>query len=263
MTAATDSARLAGAAPLKAAVSAGSATRGRDGEMVWAEGVVKRINIRSGAGGDDKSAAESVLAILDGLSLNVDAGETVAIVGTSGSGKTTLLSLLAGLDLPTEGEIRLAGTSLNQLDEDGRARLRAGRVGFVFQSFQLLSGLTALENVMLPAELAGQADARERARATLERVGVGGRMGHYPHQLSGGEQQRVAIARAYAAQPRLLFADEPTGNLDLATGARIADLLFELNRGNGTTLVLVTHDMNLARRCGRVLTLTGGRLHAA
>ncbi|MDR3417650.1 MAG: ATP-binding cassette domain-containing protein [Nevskia sp.] len=220
-------------------------------EAVFAEGVVKQIN----TGGGD------LLSILDGLSLRVLAGESVAIVGASGSGKTTLLSLLAGLDLPTAGEIRLDGRSLTELDEDGRARLRAGRVGFVFQSFQLLSGLTALENVMLPAELAGYADAGPRARTVLERVGLGQRLDHYPHQMSGGEQQRVAIARAFAAEPHILFADEPTGNLDLVTGSHIIDLLFELNRSRGTTLILVTHDTALARRCGRVLTLNQGRLH--
>jgi putative ABC transport system ATP-binding protein len=223
-------------------------------EAVHAQALVKKI-ITSAAG------EGAVLSILDGLSLRIGAGESVAIVGASGSGKTTLLSLLAGLDLPTSGELRLAGTSLTDLDEDGRARLRAGRVGFVFQSFQLLAGLTALENVMLPAELAGHADAERRARETLALVGLGQRLGHYPHQLSGGEQQRVAIARAFAAEPQILFADEPTGNLDLATGARIVDLLFELNRSRGTTLVLVTHDTELARRCNRVLTLREGRLH--
>jgi putative ABC transport system ATP-binding protein len=228
------------------------------GEAVYAEALVKQINTSVSAGTADGG---TVLAILDGLSLRVGAGESVAIVGASGSGKTTLLSLLAGLDLPTAGEVRLAGASLTALDEDGRARLRAGRVGFVFQSFQLLPGLTALENVMLPAELAGHADAGRRARTTLEQVGLERRLGHYPHQLSGGEQQRVAIARAFAAEPQILFADEPTGNLDLATGARIVDLLFELNRSRGTTLILVTHDTALAQRCGRVLTLRGGKLH--
>jgi putative ABC transport system ATP-binding protein len=226
-------------------------------EAVYADGLVKQINISGG----DSAPAGTALAILDGLSLRVTAGESLAIVGASGSGKTTLLSLLAGLDLPTSGEIRLAGQSLRALDEDGRARLRAGRVGFVFQSFQLLSGFTALENVMLPAELAGYADAEARARTVLQRVGLGQRLGHYPQQMSGGEQQRVAIARAFAAEPRILFADEPTGNLDLATGASIIELLFELNRSRGTTLVLVTHDTVLAKRCGRVLTLREGRLH--
>nr|WP_293000443.1 ATP-binding cassette domain-containing protein [Nevskia sp.] len=199
------------------------------------------------------------IAILDALSLRVTAGESVAIVGASGSGKTTLLSLLAGLDSPTAGSIMLAGQPLSSLDEDGRAALRAGRVGFVFQSFQLLAGLTALENVMLPAELAGRADAEALARDTLAKVGLAARTGHYPYQLSGGEQQRVAIARAFAAQPEILFADEPTGNLDAATGSRIVDLLFELNRERGATLVLVTHDLNLAARCDRVLRLRAGR----
>ncbi|WP_366943374.1 ABC transporter ATP-binding protein [Nevskia sp.] len=205
------------------------------------------------------SSGGEQIAILDGLSLSIAAGETVAIVGASGSGKTTLLSLLAGLDSPTSGSIMLAGQPLVCLDEDGRAALRAGRVGFVFQSFQLLAGLTALENVMLPAELAGRSDAEKLARDTLAKVGLEARTGHYPYQLSGGEQQRVAIARAFAAQPEILFADEPTGNLDAATGTKIVDLLFQLNRDRGATLVLVTHDMTLAARCGRVLRLNAGR----
>ncbi len=200
------------------------------------------------------------LTILDEVDLQVATGESLAIVGASGSGKTTLLSLLAGLDLPSSGEIALAGHTLNGMDEDARAALRAGRVGFVFQSFQLLAGFTALENVMLPAELAGRADAGDRARAALEQVGLGKRLTHYPYQLSGGEQQRVAIARAFAGEPKILFADEPTGNLDTATGARIIDLLFELNRGSGATLVLVTHDPALAARCQRTITLRQGRL---
>lgn len=200
------------------------------------------------------------LTILDGVQLSISAGESVAIVGASGSGKTTLLSLLAGLDTPTSGSIWLSGQSLSSLDEDGRAALRAGRVGFVFQSFQLLAGLTALENVMLPAELAGRADAEALARDTLAKVGLAARVDHYPYQLSGGEQQRVAIARAFAAEPEILFADEPTGNLDAATGARIVELLFELNRERGATLVLVTHDMGLAARCGRALRLNAGRI---
>ena len=245
--------RSAAAAPAAAGADVASLT-----EAVYAQDLVKQINTSAAA---DSVDGGTVLAILDRLSLRVRSGESVAIVGASGSGKTTLLSLLAGLDLPTSGTIRLAGQSLTELDEDGRARLRAGRVGFVFQSFQLLPGLTALENVMLPAELAGHADAGSRARATLQQVGLGQRLGHYPHQLSGGEQQRVAIARAFAAEPQILFADEPTGNLDLATGARIVDLLFELNRSRGTTLILVTHDATLAQRCGRVLTLREGRLH--
>lgn len=213
--------------------------------------VAERLTQKIVSGGEQ-------IAILDDLSLSIRAGETVAIVGASGSGKTTLLSLLAGLDSPTSGSIMLAGQSLSSLDEDGRAALRAGRVGFVFQSFQLLAGLTALENVMLPAELAGRADTESLARDTLAKVGLGTRTGHYPYQLSGGEQQRVAIARAFAAQPDILFADEPTGNLDAATGARIIDLLFQLNRERGATLVLVTHDMALAARCDRVLRLNAG-----
>ncbi len=206
------------------------------------------------------SSGGQPLTILDGVDLTVAAGESLAIVGSSGSGKTTLLSLLAGLDLPTRGEIELAGTSLTGLDEDARAQLRAGRVGFVFQSFQLLAGFTALENVMLPAELAGLDDPQARARAALDRVGLAARLDHYPQQLSGGEQQRVALARAFCGEPQILFADEPTGNLDTATGARIIELLFELNRAQGTTLVLVTHDLPLAARCARRVTLAGGRL---
>jgi putative ABC transport system ATP-binding protein len=208
---------------------------------------------------DGDSAAP--LKILCGVNLDVAQGETVAIVGASGSGKTTLLSLLAGLDSPTAGEIHLAGTRLDALSEDDRARARAGTVGFVFQSFQLLSGFNALENVMLPAELAGLADPRSRAREALAHVGLAERLHHYPHQLSGGEQQRVAIARAFAGAPKILFADEPTGNLDTATGGRIIDLLFGLNAQSGATLVLVTHDEALARRCNRVLTLREGILH--
>jgi len=200
------------------------------------------------------------IAILDGLSLRIAAGESIAILGRSGSGKTTLLSLLAGLDLPTSGTLSLGGTSLTGLNEDGRAALRAGRVGFVFQSFQLLSGLTALENVMLPAELAGLPDAEARARSTLAQVGLEARTTHFPHQLSGGEQQRVALARAFASGPEILFADEPTGNLDVATGAAIIELMFALNRERGTTLVLVTHDQQLAARCGRTLTLVAGKI---
>ncbi len=200
------------------------------------------------------------LTILDDLDLQIAAGESVAILGRSGSGKTTLLSLLAGLDSPTRGDVRLAGQSLGALDEDGRARLRAGRVGFVFQSFQLLSGLTALENVMLPAELAGLADAGQRAQDMLTQVGLAARTTHYPHQLSGGEQQRVALARAFAASPSILFADEPTGNLDVATGSSIIEQLFAMNRSRGTTLVLVTHDQQLAARCGRTVTLEAGKL---
>jgi putative ABC transport system ATP-binding protein len=218
---------------------------------VRASGVSKQVN----SGGEP-------LTILDGVDLDVAAGESLAIVGSSGSGKTTLLSLLAGLDLPSSGEITLAGTSLNGLDEDARAALRAGRVGFVFQSFQLLAGFTALENVMLPAELAGLGDARARASDALARVGLSARLAHYPQQLSGGEQQRVALARAFCGEPQILFADEPTGNLDTATGTRIIELMFELNRARDTTLVLVTHDAALAARCARRVTLAGGRLQA-
>ncbi len=210
--------------------------------------------------GKEVSSGGQPLTILDGIDLDIAAGETLAIVGSSGSGKTTLLSLLAGLDQPTRGSIALDGTPLEGLDEDARAALRAGRVGFVFQSFQLLAGFTALENVMLPAELGGFADAEARARAALERVGLAARLGHYPQQLSGGEQQRVALARAFCGEPKILFADEPTGNLDSVTGEKIVELLFELNRARGTTLVLVTHDARLAARCGRRITLAGGRL---
>ncbi|MDO9188831.1 MAG: ABC transporter ATP-binding protein [Sulfurimicrobium sp.] len=203
---------------------------------------------------------DGVLTILHHLDLEIASGESVAIIGASGSGKSTLLGLLAGLDLPTSGEVRINGENLFALDEDGRAALRGRLVGFVFQSFQLLPALTALENVMLPLELAGAASAREMALSVLQRVGLGERLSHYPKHLSGGEQQRVAIARAFATQPKLLLADEPTGNLDSATGARIIDLLFELNREQGTTLVLVTHDAELAARCGRRLRLVDGHL---
>ena len=205
-------------------------------------------------------SAEGELSILHDLSLDLCRGDSLAIVGSSGSGKSTLLGLLAGLDLPSSGSIHLAGQDLSQLDEDQRARLRAEHVGFVFQSFQLLDSLNALENVMLPLELEGHADARQLARALLERVGLGHRLSHYPRQLSGGEQQRVAIARAFVAEPAVLFADEPTGNLDSHTGERICDLLFELNRERGATLVLVTHDARLAQRCNRQIRLEAGQL---
>jgi putative ABC transport system ATP-binding protein len=210
--------------------------------------------------GKEVSSPEGPLAIVHDVSFQVRAGESVAIVGASGAGKSTLLALLAGLDLPTTGRVLLAGQDLNALDEDGRARLRAERVGFVFQSFHLVPALTALENVMLPLELAGRRDARAGAREALERVGLGSRVGHYPRQLSGGEQQRVAIARAFVVRPAVLFADEPTGNLDTVTGGRIADLLFDLNASSGTTIVLVTHDRTLAARCGRVCIMEAGRL---
>ncbi|MGE8297090.1 MAG: ABC transporter ATP-binding protein [Pseudomonas sp.] len=206
------------------------------------------------------SSAEGELTILHDLDLELSKGDSLAIVGSSGSGKSTLLGLLAGLDLPSSGAVLLAGQNLSELDEDQRARLRAEHVGFVFQSFQLLDSLNALENVMLPLELEGHADARQRARALLERVGLGQRLTHYPRQLSGGEQQRVAIARAFAADPEVLFADEPTGNLDSHTGERISDLLFQLNQERGTTLVMVTHDERLAHRCQRLIRLEGGHL---
>jgi putative ABC transport system ATP-binding protein len=204
------------------------------------------------------ATAEGTLDILSDVELAVKAGETLAITGASGSGKSTLLGLLAGLDHPSSGEIFLLGQRLKSLDEDARARLRAGRVGFVFQSFQLLPALTALENILLPLELAGRSDARERAAHWLDRVGLAARAGHTPRQLSGGEQQRVAIARAFATDPQILFADEPTGNLDADTGARIIDLLFELNASAHTTLILVTHDDALAARCQRRLHLIAG-----
>lgn len=219
--------------------------------IVSAEGVGKQVETAAGN-----------LTILDRISFDIPAGESVAVVGVSGSGKSTLLGLLAGLDLPTAGRIHLAGECLNDLDEDGRARLRGAKVGFVFQSFQLLPSLTALENVMLPLELAGANGADRQAMQLLERVGLQTRLGHYPKQLSGGEQQRVAIARAFAMSPAVLFADEPTGNLDALTGSRINDLLFELNAEQGTTLIMVTHDEKLAGRCRRKIRLDGGMVVA-
>jgi putative ABC transport system ATP-binding protein len=206
------------------------------------------------------TSPEGMLTILDDVSLAVAAGETVAVVGASGAGKSTLLALLAGLDEPSAGGVWLEGVELSALDEDGRAAERAKHVGFVFQSFHLIPSLTALENVMLPLELAGRSDARAAARAVLQQVGLEPRLGHYPKQLSGGEQQRVAIARAFVTRPAVLFADEPTGNLDSATGARVIELLFDLNAANGTTLVLVTHDREIARRCGRIIELDAGKL---
>jgi putative ABC transport system ATP-binding protein len=205
------------------------------------------------------SSPEGILTILNDVSFSIDAGETVAVVGPSGAGKSTLLALLAGLDLPTNGHVELNGTNLSNLDEDGRAIVRAESVGFVFQSFHLVPSLNALENVMLPLELAGHADARKAARDIINKVGLADRWSHYPAQLSGGEKQRVAIARAFATEPAVLFADEPTGNLDSRTGANIMELMFELNRNSSTTLILVTHDNSLADRCDRVLALdTGG-----
>jgi putative ABC transport system ATP-binding protein len=207
--------------------------------------------------------AEGELVILEGIDLEINAGETVAIVGTSGSGKTTLLGILAGLDLPTSGRVWLCGEELTALDEEQRARVRGEQIGFVFQTFQLLGSLTALENVMLPAELRGEPSAEHDARLLLAKVGLAERLDHYPRQLSGGEQQRVAIARAFASRPNVLFADEPTGNLDTRTGARIIDLLFELNTEFDTTLVLVTHDDRLAQRCQRIIEISGGTLTSA
>ena len=221
-------------------------------DVVVARGLSQRV-----------ATADGTLAILSEVELAVKAGETLAITGASGSGKSTLLGLLAGLDQPSAGEILLLGQRLGDLDEDARARLRAGRVGFVFQSFQLLPALSALENILLPLELAGRADARERAAYWLDRVGLATRAGHTPRQLSGGEQQRVALARAFATDPEIVFADEPTGNLDADTGARIIELLFELNASARTTLILITHDDTLAERCQRRLHLVAGQVRDA
>lgn len=208
------------------------------------------------------TSPEGPLTILDQANLQIEQGETIAIVGESGAGKSTLLGLLAGLDVPTEGQVWLDGTELTSLDEDGRAALRADRVGFVFQSFHLIPSLTALENVMLPLELASAPQPAQSAREALGTVGLEARRRHYPHQLSGGEKQRVAIARAFVVQPSILFADEPTGNLDQKTGEQVVDLLFHLNQESGTTLVLVTHDLNLAARCQRIYYMKGGRFVA-
>jgi putative ABC transport system ATP-binding protein len=206
------------------------------------------------------SSPDGTLTIVDDVSFTVPRGESVAIVGASGAGKSTLLAILAGLDTPSSGAVFLDGRELTALDEDGRAAARARHVGFVFQSFHLMPSLTALENVLLPLELAGEPGAAPIARAALGQVGLDARIAHYPRQLSGGEQQRVAIARAFVGRPAVLFADEPTGNLDTVTGTRVAELLFDLNRAAGTTLVLVTHERELARRCKRVLELDAGRL---
>jgi putative ABC transport system ATP-binding protein len=219
--------------------------------VLVAEGLGKRVALPTGQ-----------LTILEDVSFEVAHGDAVAVVGASGSGKSTLLSLLAGLDIPSTGRVLLDGRVLSDLDEDGRARVRGEQVGFVFQNFQLLPSLTALENVMLPLELRGDKDARAPAEAILGKVGLGERLDHYPRQLSGGEQQRVAVARAFVTRPSLLFADEPTGNLDTGTGQGIIELLFALNADAGTTLVLVTHDEHLAVRCNRLLRLEGGRLVA-
>ena len=220
--------------------------------IIVTEGLGKRV-----------TSPEGELVLLADIDLSIFPGEAVAVVGASGAGKSTLLGLLAGMDIPTAGHVYLDGAELSSLDEDGRARLRAARVGFVFQAFHLLPNLTALENVMLPLELAGHGDARGAAGVVLERVGLARRLHHYPKQLSGGEQQRVALARAFAPQPKVLFADEPTGNLDSATGQRIIELLFAMNRERAATLVLVTHDEDLARRCNRRLELEAGRLKDA
>lgn len=217
--------------------------------MVEANAVTKHVPTQEGE-----------LLILQPISLSVNAGESLAITGASGSGKSTLLGILAGLDVPSSGEVILNGINLSQMDEEGRAAVRAQNVGFIFQSFQLLPGLTALENVMLPLELRGDKSAHIKAREFLQRVGLDARVHHYPQQLSGGEQQRVAIARAFASEPRILFADEPTGNLDSATGARIIDLLFELNRAQGTTLILITHEERLAQLCQRRIEIAAGAI---
>ena len=217
--------------------------------MIAARNLSKRVETAAGP-----------LDILTEVDLEIQAREAVAVIGVSGSGKSTLLGLLAGLDLPSAGEVFLSGHRLNDLDEDGRARVRGELVGFVFQSFQLLPSLTALENVMLPLELKGERAPKDQATELLSRVGLEERLTHYPKQLSGGEQQRVAIARAFATAPAILFADEPTGNLDNVTGERIIDLLFRLNQDKGTTLVLVTHDEHLAGRCERLIRLEAGRV---
>jgi putative ABC transport system ATP-binding protein len=203
---------------------------------------------------------EGSLTILSDVSMNIESGDSVAIVGASGAGKSTLLALLAGLDLPTKGQIYLNGANLTELNEDGRAQVRAKSVGFVFQSFHLMPSLNALENVMLPLELAGKKMPRQAASEVLRQVGLSDRWSHYPAQLSGGEKQRVAIARAFATEPAVLFADEPTGNLDSRTGENVMELMFEMNKNSSTTLVLVTHDSSLAERCDRVIGLDGGHL---
>ena len=223
--------------------------------MSMAETVLKAHQITK-----QVSSPEGTLTILSEVDVDITAGETVAIIGASGAGKSTLLALLAGLDEPTRGQVWLNGAELTALDEDGRAAVRARHVGFVFQSFHLVPSLTALENVMLPLELAGMPNAREAAEEVLAKVNLTARRGHYPRQLSGGEQQRVALARAFVAEPSLLLADEPTGNLDIGTGATIVELLFDLAERRGTTLVLITHDPSLAERCDRTVRLTDGRI---
>ncbi|MEH6418123.1 ABC transporter ATP-binding protein [Pseudomonas sp. CGJS7] len=251
---------------------AGSNSDGsNDGDSIMADAIVKEAGppraeaarvatLEVDGLGKHVALPTGELTILDGVGFSIAKGDTVAIVGASGSGKSTLLSLLAGLDSPSTGTVKLDGETISALDEDGRARVRSEKVGFVFQSFQLLPSLTALENVMLPLELRGDRDAREPARAILAKVGLQQRLDHYPRQLSGGEQQRVALARAFVTRPSLLFADEPTGNLDTHTGQAIIELLFQLNADAGTTLVLVTHDEHLAERCHRRIRLDSGRL---
>ena len=216
--------------------------------------------VQAQALGKQVTSPEGTLTILRDINLSVKPGESLAVVGVSGSGKSTLLGLLAGLDMPTQGKVILNGNDISILDEDGRARIRSQSVGFVFQSFHLLPGLTALENTSLPLELAGSEQAEIEARQKLEEVGLSTRIHHYPNQLSGGEQQRVAIARAFAANPKILFADEPTGNLDQKTAKRIIDLLFKMNKEHGTTLILVTHDNEIAKHCERQVVIAGGQL---
>ena len=235
--------------PLSVQADAAPANAAHAGHALEVSGLGKRVPLPAGE-----------LTILEDVGFTLERGDAVAIVGASGSGKSTLLALMAGLDVPSSGRVVLEGEPMSTLDEDGRARVRGEKVGFVFQSFQLLPSLTALENVMLPLELRGDADVETPARAILAQVGLGERLGHYPRQLSGGEQQRVALARAFVTRPALLFADEPTGNLDTRTGQAIIELLFDLNAAAGTTLVLVTHDEHLAQRCNRMLRLDGGRL---
>jgi putative ABC transport system ATP-binding protein len=229
-------------------------------QLNTAHTAILATNLSKHVGDVTNKAAANKIEILTDLNLQVAFGESVAIVGSSGSGKSTLLALLAGLDNPTAGAVEVAGQAFSSLDEDARAAVRGQKMGFVFQSFQLLSTMTALENVMLPMQLANRKNAQQLAIATLEKVGLAERIHHYPKQLSGGEQQRVAIARAFAPQPAILFADEPTGNLDIATGERIIELLFSLNQQSNTTLILVTHDAKLAQRCGRTLILQNGQL---
>ncbi|MGB1799383.1 MAG: ABC transporter ATP-binding protein [Gammaproteobacteria bacterium] len=216
--------------------------------------------VQANALGKQVISPEGTLTILNDINLSIKEGESLAIIGVSGSGKSTLLGLLAGLDIPTQGSIILDGSDLSELDEDGRAKIRAQSVGFVFQSFHLLPGLTALENAALALELADNDDALKQAKEKLEQVGLAERLHHYPNQLSGGEQQRVAIARAFAGNPKILFADEPTGNLDQKTAKRIIDLLFQMNKDNGTTLVMVTHDNEIANHCDRQVVISGGQL---